>query len=472
MLPSIPNGMAQGYATAKAKLQSIAGLSESNCGVSLANLQERVEVSERANALKMTVFADQFSDMKLYSAAAGMEEDAEAKRTIGGVCGLLKDITSGALMKELLDAVDNLEDGVRGSQCSLLGSLIQAVIDALSDLDELLDGATKVNDSLSQLAKDIMTKVSKIMMMIGGALDTFSPFSDCFEAAAVHSPSIGESYDIATDLAADLKSGTIPRSQIPFKIRESTRKQHTFSTSISSAQNQMPIGKSRTTFESYMSAYSVKQQQADDQSLGGGLGNVGNSEPDALVDPTVSYNYEADRWTPRLAEWQWRDNNSVAITVRSPMQRGVIEYEDLSRPSWRGNLTFNMASEATHRYAAGLVLGKLSNGNYIGVVKRGTTGLALFEFEPKTLNSPVTYDPATDHGSGHVFETWADTKAVEMRLVADDTYFTVYAADVEDTSKFDMLQVARSSLVTQNVGFIALGQGIAFHIVEREDDLS
>ncbi len=97
-------------------------------------------------------------------------------------------------------------------------------------------------------------------------------------------------------------------------------------------------------------------------------------------------------------------------------------------------------------------------------------GLALFEFEPKTLNSPIAYDPATDHGSGHVFETWADTKAVEMRLVADDTYFTVYAADVEDTSKFDMLQVSRSSLVTQNVGFIALGQGIAFHIVGREDD--
>ena len=60
-----------------------------------------------------------------------------------------------------------------------------------------------------------------------------------------------------------------------------------------------------------------------------------------------------------------------------------------------------------------------------------------------------------------------------MRLVADDTYFTVYAADIDDTAdtnKFDMLQVPRATLTTQNVGFIALGQGIAFHIVERTDN--
>ena len=155
------------------------------------------------------------------------------------------------------------------------------------------------------------------------------------------------------------------------------------------------------------------------------------------------------------------------------MQKGILEYEDLSRTTWQGHLNFNIASQATHRYAAGLVLGTLANGNYVGIVKRGTTGLALFEFEPNTLNTPITYEPETDHGSEQVFETWADTKAVAMRLVADDTYFTVYAADIDDTAdtnKFDMLQVPRATLTTQNVGFIALGQGIAFHIVERTDN--
>lgn len=470
MLPSIPNGMSQSYATAKARIDAVNGLSVSTCGVSLSGLRSLVDASEQANKVKMTSFADNFSDMKLYAAASGMEEDFEAKRTVGGICWLLKDLTSGEFLQELLDAIGDVEDAVRNGLCAQLGSLINAAQNALSAFDELLDGASRVNSSLSQLGKDIMERVSKIMMMIGGALDSFTPFSDCFEAAAVHSPSVGESYDVATDLAADLKSGTVPRSQLPFKIRENTRKQNAFGSSVTAAQNQMPIGRSRNTLEEYMTKYDDKQQTEDNKGADGGLGNVGNETPDLLVDPTVEHNYEVAKWLPRLATWQWNDNNSVAISVHSPMQKGIMEYDDLSRTTWKGHFKFNIASEATHRRAAGLVLGTLENGNYIGVVKRGTTGLSIFEFEPSTLNTPVTYEPATDHGSGQVFETWADTKAVEMRLIADDTFFTVYSADLEDTSKFDMLQIARADLVTQNVGFIALGQGISFHIVERVDE--
>ena len=170
MLPSIPNGMAQSYATAKAKLNAINQLSVSRCGVSLSSLSNLITASEQANALSMSTFADQFSDMKLYTAAAGMEEDYEAKRTIGGVCGLLKDITSGEFMQELLDAVDGIEEAVMNGQCHLLSGLINAASVALAAFDELLDGASRVNDSLSQLAKDIMEKVSKIMMMIARLL--------------------------------------------------------------------------------------------------------------------------------------------------------------------------------------------------------------------------------------------------------------------------------------------------------------
>tara|TARA_B100000700_G_scaffold311500_2_gene393624 strand:+ start:86906 stop:88333 length:1428 start_codon:yes stop_codon:yes gene_type:complete len=473
MLPSIPNGMAQSYATAKAKLDSINNLSVSTCGVSLSSLRNMVAASEQANSLKMTTFADQFSDMKLYSAASGMEEDAEAKRTIGGVGRLLKDITSGKFSQELLDSIDSIEGAVRNGQCALLSGLISAARSALDFFDELVDGTSRVNDGLSQLGKDIMEKVSKIMMMIGGALEGFTPFSDCFEVAAVHSPSVGESYNIATDLAADLRSGTVPKARLPLKIRENTRKQNLFSERVIAAQDQMPIGRSRDTLEDYMAAYEVQQKEEDDKNADGGLGNVGTETPDPIVDPVVEHDYESDKWTPRLAEWQWNDNNSVAISLRSRMQKGILEYEDLSRTTWQGHLNFNIASQATHRYAAGLVLGTLANGNYVGIVKRGTTGLALFEFEPNTLNTPITYEPETDHGSEQVFETWADTKAVAMRLVADDTYFTVYAADIDDTAdtnKFDMLQVPRATLTTQNVGFIALGQGIAFHIVERTDN--
>ncbi|MDK1290218.1 hypothetical protein [Pseudoalteromonas umbrosa] len=470
MLPSIPNGMSQSYAAARGTLTAINNSSVATCGMSLTELERSVSQSENSNTLSMSEFAEQFSDMKIFSVAAGLEEDFTAKSLIGGVCGLMKDITSGALLQEFLDAINAIERAIMDRACDQLAQLIAAATEALSVFDELVAGIAAVAKSIAQLAQDIMNKVSKVMMMIGSVLEHFTMFSDCFEAAAVHNPDVAQAYDLATDLAADLKAGTIPRGQLPFAIREQTRKQNQFATRINEAKEKMPQGASRDKLEEYMARYDEKQQSEDDKLNDGGLGNVGNDTPDATVDPVVDHDYEADTWFARQATWQWQDNNSVAISVDSPMERGVIEHDALSRTSWQGELAFNIASEATHRFAAGMILGTLENGNYLCILKRGTSGLARFEFAPNTLLAPSGYEPETDHSSEQVFQTWAETKGVAMRLVADDTFFTVHAADIDVPDKFDTLQIARAQLKTQNVGFISLGKGIAFHIVSRSDE--
>lgn len=463
-MTALPNGLLQSYNTALTKLSPLQAMAEarSNEGVSnVYSLRSAVSSGSTAAQSQMTIFAAGFKDMKTYAMASCASEDLDVDNVIGGTCSLLKACANGKILNDLISRVDQLAQALITGTVEAVNALISQLY---SDAENALSLVTTISEFTRWLSEHFryqMDSFAKFLMLAGNNLNgVVNALTDCFAAASIYDPESATMFNVASALSADLASGTLPVKDAQAALRSRLRTENNFSGKITSNINDMSSSFGRDALRGSVETYKQAKNTPVEKP----------TPPSEYIDPISTYRFDEDNWDNQIAEWAWQDNNTVQIDpITSLRKEGILVYNAISNAQWQGTLVVNLQSLSTGRKAAGLVLGRNANGQRVGVVKRGTTGLGLFTFEQDSLVVPTNYTPIEDHTSGLSFDAWIDITGVQLRLMADETHFTITAQEFGTTDPVDLLQVVRADLAMIEIGLITLDEEMKFHFQLRED---
>lgn len=464
-LAPLPNGAAQTFTSARQRVGVIVTEAQDRCGHDLSSLATAVSSAEGTVLSALSSFGASFTEIKTYATASSATDVQDVDEFVGGLCRLMREAADGTLFVGLLDAILDLEDtlGINGGlpNCSLVHTLRDAVDAVLSELSGLVSSLNVVANQLKTLLTNLTQRISQLMMMVGGEMGILNAMTDCFAAAAVYNSDVAKMYNTVDMLQTGLSDGTISNNQLAFFLKTQAREHISFDSGMAAIKSGLTATALEEAISGYVAAKAARNAPAPEAP----------AEPETgYTDLPPAYDFSADRWIERVSDWEWQDTNSLQLAATTPRDDGVVLYDDISRPNWQGTLDIVLQSLEDHRRAAGLILGRNAEGQFFGILKRGSNGLGTYVFDTTTLETPVGYEPSEDHSSAQTFDAWIDIPGVELKLVADDTYLTVMAREVQSDVAYDMLQVARADLATIEIGLITLGEGMQFHLRNRTDD--
>ncbi|TMP46323.1 hypothetical protein CWB96_00380 [Pseudoalteromonas citrea] len=405
---------------------------------------------------KMEIFSTTFSGLITQTRALNLAEDPPIYYFLSGIHRVFLGFSSSHYFAEMHSQADTLSTL---NQCNDITNAYQAISNELSNHHLVLDEMITFIQQVDALLSGAMQEYASLSMDIGHSLSSPLPtFEQGYATAAIYNDDMKRKYEVIKELKNNLQDDAITLAMIaPWtarKIRESLK--------IAQTIEQYAEQMSTTTKHRLYEAIELLNTEYPHDTT--------HNEPQTNPhNDQLNLNFSEQSWRATRAEWQWESTNTVRISNDSYYDRGVIFYNNISFETWRGTLVVHLSSAAQHGYSAGLALGYLENGELLSVIKRSKSGLSTLEINPSTLITPSNFIPTTDHSSQHVFDNWADTLGIEMKLIFREADITVMAREINSQGEWDTLTVNPSALTSINIGLIALGADITFSMQARID---
>ncbi|USD31112.1 hypothetical protein J8Z24_21625 (plasmid) [Pseudoalteromonas sp. SCSIO 43201] len=450
MTDQLPDGISQRLNELSTQVLNAHPDLQTLCDISIVNTRQQLiaDINTISNDMKsqMRQLGTFYTAMSTNGRAVEVSNDEFLYQTIGGMSRLFASIANGEYFEPLRAPLFEL---TQLSDCNAIASQLSNIRNTLYSLkniaQELLDFAKIVNELLSTA----MQHLAQLMMEIGQLTEPNSPFEHCFTAVATYSQDIKQNYFNIQQLQAGLEDGSIDDEDIGLWATNKARHASQLSERLIESKQALSgpaQQKLETEIERFVANNSVQPNE-----------------------PIPSVDFSSQSWRALRGEWQWLGENEVVLSDSSYYRRGYYLYNDINDPDWRGSLTVHLKSTALHRYAAGFCLGYDHEEQLISIVKRGIGGVMSVAVDQVTFNTPTNYVPLEDNSSGQSFQTWSEIEGVELKLISDDSGFSVLAREVNTDTPWDQLHFDRAEFAELELGLITFGQEIQFELISRVD---